>query len=651
MGKRTLILALVALAVVISVTLYSVGEIVRSPILIQTGTIPDRDAPTIIAGRKSLARKPVEMMSLSYPEAAVQADNGAIYVANAMGFSVERILGGVAETVLAGTPGDKHPSIFVDLAKDGASVFALDAANARVWDLSQAPAEVVFEPPQAQPYIHDDGRVWEMEYLLSSLYAQQGRFLVTASRVIWQGESQQYSLEPNALFVGSPEGWNEVPGSFAVASEFGNFRDAVWLEGGAILAIAGEQLVRIEEAGQVTSVGLNNAGFGGGIVPYEHGWLVGAHTDLVHVPADLSRVDVVTVPFPTANIGHLSLTVDGELLVTDTDRQSVYLFDPATGEVSAQFGNVDGVSFKIVAIEADGERLLMLDNATPRVMEYDPKAGAVASVAGDGVQGYDGPASASEFSFQYPSGMIAAPNGDILVTEANYRIARVDNDRVEIFAGDIASGVPTDAKSFSDARFGSLRGMAFDAEGRLLVVDQTHHTIWRFEVDGTVSNVMGQGAPGQWTAGEIARGQPLNHPSGLLTRKDGTILIADAYNHVVVGIDTEGRTFPFAGSIKGTTYQGHGDYSGDGGLATEAKLNTPRQMAEDGAGNVYIVDEFNNAVRKVTPDGIISTFAGGRFGFSEDGSAMNLPQDAAVLGDHLYVADTGNSIVWAFPLE
>lgn len=617
------------------------------------GVPPRVSAPWIVAGLKTIEPRPATQLSLTYPEAAVEAADGSIYIANALGFTVERVKDDVAETVLTGSTEDKHPSIFLDLRRAGEEIFALDGANARVWRLDEVASELVFQPPAAPNYQHADGRQWATDYMLSSLDVDSnGRFLFTASRVVWQGGAQQYGVENNGLYIGGEGIWEEVPGSRSLSARLGNFRDAVWAEDGTIVTLAGEHLAKLGiDGSEIASVSIDNAVFGGGIVPTEGGWFVGAHTNLLFVSEDFAAVQDIEVNFPTANIGHLSWTAAGDLLVTDTDRQSVYVLKPESGEASAQFGNSGGMSFKIVALEAADDRLLMLDNSTPRIVSYDPENGGVYPVAGDGVQGYDSPGEAAEFSFQYPSGLIGLNDGSVLATDANYRIARVKDGRVDIIAGDIHSGLPFDGQPLAEARFGSLRGMALDREGRLLVVDQTHHSVWRFEIDETVTKVMGTGQPGQWADGGLAVEQPLNHPTGIMVRQDGTILLADSYNHVVVGIDRDGKVFPFAGAMKGTTYQGYGDYSGDGGLATAAQLNTPRQVAEDENGNAYIVDEFNSAIRKVTPEGIISTFAGGHFGFTESGTHMNMPQAGAVLGDFLYVADTGNSIVRAFPLD
>src|SRR5437588_12852111 len=101
-----------------------------------------------------------------------------------------------------------------------------------------------------------------------------------------------------------------------------------------------------------------------------------------------------------------------------------------------------------------------------------------------------------------------------------------------------------------------------------------------------------------------------------------------------------------------STVAGNGTlaFSGDGGAATSASLGLPSDVAVDGVGNVYIVDRNNHRVRKVTPGGIISTFAGtGTSGFSGDGgpavrASLFLPVGVAVDGaGNVYIADQGNT--------
>ena len=114
------------------------------------------------------------------------------------------------------------------------------------------------------------------------------------------------------------------------------------------------------------------------------------------------------------------------------------------------------------------------------------------------------------------------------------------------------------------------------------------------------------------TAGLRHRAQ-LNIPQGVAVDADGNVYIADRTNHRIRRVGLDGVITTFAGT-------GDGGFSGDGGPATQAHLSFPSRVAVDANGNVYIADARNNRIRRVDPEGVITTFAGtGVPGFSGDG--------------------------------
>jgi DNA-binding beta-propeller fold protein YncE len=104
----------------------------------------------------------------------------------------------------------------------------------------------------------------------------------------------------------------------------------------------------------------------------------------------------------------------------------------------------------------------------------------------------------------------------------------------------------------------------------------------------------------------------LNKPYGVAADLTGNVYIADTYNNCIRKVTPDGNIATFAGvcSVYMGPFSPSGGYSGDGGPATSALLNLPHGVAVDGAGNVYIADTENFTVRKVTPDGNITTVAG-----------------------------------------
>ena len=157
-----------------------------------------------------------------------------------------------------------------------------------------------------------------------------------------------------------------------------------------------------------------------------------------------------------------------------------------------------------------------------------------------------------------------------------------------------------------------------------------------------ISTVAGSGTAGFSGDGGAATAALLNTPSGVALDGAGNLYISDGLNHRIRKVDSSGNI----STVAGTGTQGYG---GDGGAATAALLNTPADVALDGAGNLYIVDNNNHRIRKVDSAGNISTVAGtGTAGFSGDGGAamaalLNHPVGVALdaLGN-LYIADQLN---------
>lgn len=138
----------------------------------------------------------------------------------------------------------------------------------------------------------------------------------------------------------------------------------------------------------------------------------------------------------------------------------------------------------------------------------------------------------------------------------------------------------------------------------------------------------------------------LSKPSGVAVGADGSVYIADTGNHCLRRIGIDGKIYPFAGN-------GTNGYSGDGGPAVIATLSRPGGVTVDHYGNVYTNDYGNNVIRKISPEGIISTVVGtGEFGYDGDGNlaiqcTLNKPYGVIVsrCGSYLYIADYGNHCI------
>jgi len=187
----------------------------------------------------------------------------------------------------------------------------------------------------------------------------------------------------------------------------------------------------------------------------------------------------------------------------------------------------------------------------------------------------------------------------------------------------------------------SARDLCVDSAGNVLAA--RGQFVWRFNTNGTATLVAGDGKYGFAGDGSAADAARLYHPAAIATDAQGNLYIADEANNRVRMVSPTGKL---------TTIAGHasGGYLGDGGPAVEATLNNPGGVAVDTYGLVYIADTGANRIRRISPEGTITTFAGtGNGGFYGDGvSARNASIDhpTAIMVDrngYVYIADTNNN--------
>ena len=181
-----------------------------------------------------------------------------------------------------------------------------------------------------------------------------------------------------------------------------------------------------------------------------------------------------------------------------------------------------------------------------------------------------------------------------------------------------------------------------DGGGNLYIADTENHRILQVDRAGNVKIVAGTGEKGFSGDGALATAAKLNTPRGVITDGDGNIYIADSLNQRVRKVDAQGKISTIAGN-------GIGGYSGDNGPATAAKIYAPNDLAIDVEGNLYIADMGNARVRKLDRAGNISTVAGsGNKGFGGDGgpaTEADLKEITGVALDdtsNLFLADNWN---------
>lgn len=189
-------------------------------------------------------------------------------------------------------------------------------------------------------------------------------------------------------------------------------------------------------------------------------------------------------------------------------------------------------------------------------------------------------------------------------------------------------------------------GLSIDVEGNLLLVDSYNNRIRQVDFQtNLITSIAGRGTLGATGDGGSALQASLGTPEDVITDFDGNFFVSDSDNFRIRRIDAvTGKISTYAGGEEG--------FGGDGGPATEAKLGRPAGLALDEEGNLYIADPENQRIRRVSPAGVITTIAGiGNRGYSGDGgpavqALLNTPTDVAVdESGNVFIADEGNNCI------
>ena len=266
-------------------------------------------------------------------------------------------------------------------------------------------------------------------------------------------------------------------------------------------------------------------------------------------------------------------------------------------------------------------------------------SGIITTVAGGGTNlpGDGGPATSA--ALYYPMGL-AVDRADNLIIADGTRIRRISpSGIITTVAGNGTPGFSGDGGAAASAGLGSARGVAADAAGNVFIADANNERIRKVSADGIITTVAGNGdALGRFSGdGGPATSAQLSLPSDVAVDAAGNVFIADRGNQRIRKVSASGIINTVAGN--GAYCTGPVDNCtplGDGGPAISARLSYPFGVAVDGAGNVFAT-EFTR-VRRISPDGIITTVAGnGTGGFSGDGG----PAVSAALTGAVRVATDG----------
>ncbi|MCU1259836.1 MAG: repeat containing protein [Bryobacterales bacterium] len=292
-----------------------------------------------------------------------------------------------------------------------------------------------------------------------------------------------------------------------------------------------------------------------------------------------------------------------------------------------------------LAVDAPGS-VYVADEFNSRVRRITP-AGIISTVAGNGTNGYTGdggPAASAELSD--PSGLAFDSAGNLYIADTGNNVVRkmTPDGNISTIAGSnsLGAGYTGDGGPATGAQLNNPSGLAVDSRGDLYIADTSNNVVRMVDTQGNISTIAGNNSAATGFSGDggPATSAVLYNPIGVAVDSAGNLYVADGGNSRVRLVSAAtGNIATFAGSGSG--------YSGDGGPAARAKLNTPKGIALDSAGNLYIADRFNNAIRMVNAAGIISTIAG-------DVTGANLFGPCGVAVDragNVSVADTGDNLI------
>ncbi len=393
----------------------------------------------------------------------------------------------------------------------------------------------------------------------------------------------------------------------------------------------------------------------------------------------------------------VAVSIDGTVYIADAANDRIRRVTPSgmistvAGNGSSGFSGDAGPATqaqlnnpKSVAIAPDGT-LYIADAGNNRIRRVGP-AGTISTLAGNGSNGFSGDGGpAANARLNQPNGVTVSADGTVFVADlGNNRIRRVGTDgtistvgsffnpncvaagvdgsvyvctrfpsqisliaadgTVSTVAGNGSSGYSGDGGLAASAQLNQPLGVAVGENGTLYIADTINNRIRLVRADGTISSIAGAGSSGFSGDDGPAVSAQLSSPVGVALAVDGSVYVADLGNHRIRLVGTSGGISTVAGGASPT------EFTGDGGPALGAQLNTPSSIAVAGDGTLYVADTDKSRIRRIDPNGMITTVAGtGSNGFSGDGgpatsAQLYYPRGVALAPDgSLLIADTNNS--------
>jgi uncharacterized protein (TIGR03437 family) len=441
---------------------------------------------------------------------------------------------------------------------------------------------------------------------------------------------QQYIL--STIAGGAPPPTPSAAQSISIAPPSGLVSDA----GGNIYFTSNHSVFKLDQSGVVTRVaGTSRPGYSGDGGPAVNAQLNNPGCLALDASGNLLVVD-------HSNTRIRRISAHG-IITTIAGNGQVDFSDSATNGRPAV--NAGLASIFAVATDGDGNVFFSEIFYSPfgRVRRVSP-TGIISTVAGGGSAppGSGGPATGVEL--RIPSGLAVDTAGNLFISDnGDRRVFKVDaSGMITAAAGTGSTGFSGDGGPAVDAELGGPDALTFDVNGNLYVADAGNYRVRKITSNGTISTVAGGGTqfPGDGAAAtRIKFCGEAGTLSGLGTDASGNLYIAACW---IQKVTPDGVVHLLGGN-------GNFSFGGDGGPATAAQFFVPNDLALDADGSVYVADTGNNRIRRIATDGTIATVAGtDTLGFGGDGgpasaAVLNSPSNLALdSAGNIFFTDSGN---------
>lgn len=371
--------------------------------------------------------------------------------------------------------------------------------------------------------------------------------------------------------------------------------------------------------------------------------ILGASPTLTPALADSSPVPTAS-PAPTLSVS-VTPTVNsssagtgqGEKASPGPNSFSGAANNAGPGSQATPFKTWQAGSFHMangLVVDAQGN-IDVVDTLNSRIRQIGPN-GVVTTLGGTFSRDVvDGPGPSA--TFDMPCGIAYDTTGNIYIADSGNDLIRKMNgaDEVTTLAGQAGvTGVQNG--NGTGAFFNNPRAVAVDANGNLYVADTNNNLIRKINPNRDVTTLAGKVVPG--FADGNGSDASFNHPLGIAVDASGIVYVADTANHLIRKITPKGVV---------TTLAGGGTGAASNGLGPAASFNWPSGIAVDGSGNLFVADSGNGMIRKITPAGLVSTYAGPNI----KGTNLGPPHEGTKFLPYGVAVDSQGNVYGVAPFE